>query len=77
MVRRQTRRMLRLNHGGLLRCCIATAMEWAGAAPDEAAPDGTFVRCAYETQITPDEPPQMIVDGGIIRWNSSGKKEAP
>lgn len=58
------RRELKINGGGLLRCCVLSASEWIEAQPDAEVAQGEKIACHYEKSNEAD----MVVDQGVIRW---------
>lgn len=60
------RQDLKLDAGGLMRCCTASLAEWVHEKPDTEVHPGDKIECHYERRDT------MVVDErGVVRW--SGK----
>lgn len=62
-----TRAGLLLHHGGLYRCCCASARQWVDRNPHAAVTDGEIVECVAEGK--PTMRVDLSLDGGAIRWN--------
>ncbi len=58
------REEIKVNQGGLMRCCLASAGAWARDDPDAEVAEGERIPCIYEDRET------MIVRDGMIRWDS-------
>lgn len=43
-----SREALHLHHGGLMRCCIASFLEWVSEAPQKQVHAGEVIACRYE-----------------------------
>lgn len=64
MIETMPANLRRVNHGGLMRCCIATLEQ-----STEPSQVGTTLDCQYE----PEGNKNMIVgEDGVWRWNRPG-----
>lgn len=57
------RKELRINQGGLMRCCLQSAALWADDDPEAEVREGERFSCRYH-----GEPDDMIVQAGVIQW---------
>lgn len=61
-----TRSELKLNHGGLMRCCTASLSDWIEDKPQAEVQAGEKIACVYERKDT------MIVDEtGVVLWSEA------
>lgn len=56
------RRELLIDQGGLMRCCLESALHWVEAAPNGEATNGETIECESEHVVT------MRVVGNLVRW---------
>lgn len=56
----------RVNHGGLMRCCLQSLALWCDENPE--VDDGTKVGCRYEKD--PNKP-VMVLQDGTWHWVGS------
>lgn len=58
------RSQLKLNQGGLMRCCTDSAAKWVEEDPQADVQNGDMIQCKYEAKET------MTVVKGVICWLS-------
>lgn len=55
---------LKIAHGGLMRCCVLSCIEWIDEDPSAQVVEGERLACNYEGP----GPAKMIVRDGAIHW---------
>lgn len=58
------REHLGLNHGGLMRCCVASFLEWVGDDPRADTQPLQELRCRYEDKTTM----RVSERGDTVEW---------
>lgn len=56
------RRELKVNQGGLMRCCLLSIQEWHDEDPEAEVTEETLP-CKFHSRRT------MVIEDGVIRWN--------